>query len=127
MHFNLFLPHPLAEWHEVLCRSAPCTEAKGHDHQECSRLGLCRRLPDGDHDLVCFTRADGLLAPTRPLRPSTRRLWPPARPLWLPAGRLWTSAGCLWPTTGDLCPAAPVWPATGWARADNQRPADQPG
>jgi hypothetical protein len=23
LHFNLFLPHPRAEWQEVLCRSAP--------------------------------------------------------------------------------------------------------
>jgi len=51
----------------------------------------------------------------------------PQGPYGPPAGRLWTSAGCLWPTTGDLCPAAPVWPATGGTRGDNQRPADQPG
>src|SRR6516164_6437151 len=96
------------------------TEANGHDHPE-NTLGLYRRLPDGDRDLVCFICADG--APARPLRPPTRRLWlwPSTRPLWPPAKPLWPSVGRLWPTTGDLCPAEPVCTAAGWTPGDNQR------
>ena len=79
---------------------------------------------------VCLTaiatlsaaRTARLLAPTRHLWRPTRRLW-----LWRPTGPLWLSAGYLWSSTGSLCPAQPVWPAAGWTRGDNQRPADQPG